>query len=92
MPSKTEALTLAQVRAGRAMLDWSMSDLARAARLSVSTVKRFEDGGTQAVSESARGSIRDALETEGVRFLPDDGEGPGVRMRVRLGGTSEADG
>ena len=73
----------AQIRAARAMLGWSMTDLAKAARVSVSTVKRVEDAGPQPVSEGTVGMIRDALETEGVRFLPDDGNGPGLRVRAR---------
>ena len=79
----SDDLTPAQIRAARAMLDWSMADLAEAARLSISTVKRFETGGAQPVSDEAVGMMRDAAETEGVRFLDDDGDGPGVRLRRR---------
>ena len=70
----------AQVRAARALLNWSMMDLATAARVSVSTVKRFDDGQG---SPTSVGLMQDALETEGVRFLADDGNGPGVRLRRR---------
>lgn len=76
------AILPAQIRAARAMLDWSMTDLAKAARVSVSTVKRVEDGGPQLVSAGTVSLIRDALETEGVRFLNDDGNGPGIRLRA----------
>ena len=64
------------------MLGWSMMALANAARVSVSTVKRIEDGGSQPVSDAILAMVRNALETEGVRFLADDGEGPGVRIRA----------
>ena len=57
-----------------------MAKLAAAAHLSVSTIKRFEDGGAAAVSDDAIALIQDALETEGVRFLADDGDGPGGEM------------
>ena len=73
----------AQVRAARAILDWSMVDLAKAARVSVSTVKRFEDGRLAPVSDETVALMQDAFETEGVRFLPDDGTGPGLRYRSR---------
>ncbi len=73
----------AQMRAARAMLGWSMLDLARAARVSISTVKRFEGEGDQPVSDELVGLMQDAAETAGLRFLADDGDGPGVRLRRR---------
>nr|WP_255722522.1 helix-turn-helix domain-containing protein [Lichenibacterium sp. 6Y81] len=78
-----DRISPAQLRAARAMVDWSMLDLAKAAKLSISTVKRFERDGHQLVSAEAIAMMRDALETEQVRFLPDDGNGPGVRCRRR---------
>ena len=65
------------------MLGWSMVVLAKAARVSVSTVKRVEDEGPQPVSDAILTMVRDTLETEGVRFLADDGHGLGVRLRTR---------
>ena len=76
-------ITPRQIRAVRAMLNWSMTDLARAAGVSISTVKRFEDGSVQNVSDHAAAQLQDAAETEGVRFLADDGNGVGVRIRRR---------
>lgn len=73
-------ITPTQIRGARAMLDWSMVDLSRAARVSVSTVKRIEDGEAGHASLSL---LQDALETEGVWFQSDDGNGPGVRLRAR---------
>ncbi|WP_342398957.1 helix-turn-helix transcriptional regulator [Lichenibacterium dinghuense] len=75
--------TPAQIRAARGMLNWSMLDLAKAAGVSISTVKRFECEGDQPVSADTVGMMQDAAETEGVRFLADDGNGPGVRLRRR---------
>lgn len=72
-----------QVRGARGMLDWSMLDLAKAAGVSVSTVKRVEDGRVQLVSDGTRLSIRGAFETAGVCFLMDDGNGPGLRLSIR---------
>lgn len=75
--------TPAQIRAARGMLDWSMTNLADAARVSVSTIKRYESEGDQPVSADTIALMQDALETEGVRFLSDDGNGPGLRFRSR---------
>ncbi len=73
----------AQVRAARAMLDWSKVDLAKAASVSVSTVLSFEGRDPERVSEGSAGAIRVALETAGVRFIEDDGEAAGVMLRLR---------
>jgi transcriptional regulator with XRE-family HTH domain len=70
----------AQIRAARALLDWSQEQLANAADVALTSVrdiesqKRAADTGTAAL-------IRWALENEGVEFLPGtlDG-GPGVRL------------
>ena len=70
--------TPAQIRGARGMLDWSMAELATAAGLSVSTVKRMEMVEPQPVSEGAYATVRKALEVSGVRFLFDDGRGRGV--------------
>lgn len=70
-----DRLTPAQARAARAMLDWTVLDLAPAARVSVSTVKRFEGGGHQPLSADIVATMRDTSETEGVRLLVDDGSG-----------------
>lgn len=73
--------TPAQIRGARGMLDWSMLDLARAAGVSVSTVKRFEGGGAQPVSRDTVATMQRALEAAGVHFLDDDGDGPGLRLQ-----------
>ncbi len=72
-----------QIRAARAMLDWSMTDLSRAAGVSVSTIKRFEDGRSAPVSDDTVAKMQGAVEAQGVRFLADDGNGLGVRFRRR---------
>ncbi len=73
----------AQIRGARGMLDWSILDLAQAAQVSVSTVKRVEEMDTQPVSDDTRSKIQGALERAGVRFLDDVGEGTGLRVRPR---------
>ena len=65
------------------MLNWSMLDLAKAARVSVSTIKRFEDGNSESGSDRIFALIREAIEAEGVRFLPDGGDGLGIRLKPR---------
>jgi transcriptional regulator with XRE-family HTH domain len=63
----------------RAALDWSTSDLARAANVGANTVNRFETG--QDARMSSVDKMRSALESAGVIFVDENGEGPGVRLR-----------
>lgn len=81
-PTASNRLTSTQIRGARAMLGWSMVALAKAARVSISTLKRVEDEGPRPVSDAILAMVRDTLETEGVRFLADDGNGLGVRLRT----------
>ena len=74
-----------QMRAARGLLDWSQSDLAVAARLSLPTIKRAERDLGAIVSEDALSAIRKALEKAGVIFVAENGDGPGVRLRKKHG-------
>lgn len=78
-------LAPAQIRAARGALDWSMLSLAKAAGLSVSTVKRLETAGRPSGPDDAHAAVRAALEAAGVRFLDDGGDG-GDGWSMRLGG------
>ena len=70
----------AQIRAGRALLDWSQVQLAEAAGIGLSTVKAFE-GGRPGKELSAAGPMRVALERECIVFLSgNEKDGPGVRL------------
>lgn len=69
-----EDMTGSLVRSARAMLNWSISDLARAAGVSGSSIKRFEENGGGALRERTRSAIRTALEQAGITFIA---PGPG---------------
>lgn len=75
-------LTGAQMRAARALVRWTVEDLAKAARVGVMTVRRAEaiDGPTTMLTNNLA-AIRAALEGAGVIFVEENGEGPGVRLR-----------
>ncbi|HEV7438616.1 MAG TPA: PAS domain-containing protein [Methylobacterium sp.] len=60
------------LRAARALLDWSMMDLAQASGLSFSTVRRLEDDGEVTASRS-RHTAAAALRAAGIRFSFLDG-------------------
>lgn len=78
-------LTSAQIRAARALLDWSQRQLAEKSKLSVPTIKRMEGAmGPERSTEANVDAVRRALEGAGIVFLDakqnKDG-GPGVRLK-----------
>jgi transcriptional regulator with XRE-family HTH domain len=73
-------ITPSQVRAARALLDWSREVLAGASGATVRTLLRFEAGET-APRAATVASVKAALEAAGVEFIDENGGGPGVRLR-----------
>jgi transcriptional regulator with XRE-family HTH domain len=73
--------TVEQLRAARALLGWSQTELASRAGLSLPTVKRVEGSFGPHVSEEARQKLQHALEAAGLEFLEENGAGLGVRFR-----------
>ena len=72
-------LTIEQIRAGRALLDWSQSDLANKAGLSQTGIARLENG-THKPNQSTLDKIYSAFTGAGLEFIDD-----GVRRaRERL--------
>jgi transcriptional regulator with XRE-family HTH domain len=76
-------MTAAQLRAARALLDWSQSTLAEKSGLSVETVKRLErtKGSLEATKVSTLDAITKAIEKGGAEFT--NGDAPGVRMKPK---------
>jgi len=76
----SDVIVPAQVRAGRAYLDWSQEQLAKEADVGLSTIRDTENG-KRATDSGSVVAIRRALENGGVMFIPGSAEGgPGVRM------------
>jgi transcriptional regulator with XRE-family HTH domain len=69
-----------QCRMARAALGWSAAKLADAAQVGVATVNRFESG-TAVPIPATLAAIERALSSGGVLFIPENGGGPGVRLR-----------
>ena len=73
-----------QIRGARAILRLSQADLAKAAGLSLETIKRLEAmHGELKVRLDTLTRIKDALEKAGVEFIPENGGGAGVRLAKR---------
>ncbi len=69
----------AQCRMARAALQLGVRDLANLAKMSASTVARFEAG--EELKERTVDAIQYALELAGIEFIAENGGGPGVRLR-----------
>lgn len=76
-------IAIEQLRAARALLGWSQTELAARAGTSLPTVKRVETVRGPRVSEATRHALQRALELGGVEFIDENGGGPGVRLRKR---------
>jgi transcriptional regulator with XRE-family HTH domain len=70
-----------QSRMARAALGMGVRDLAKAAKVSIDTVARFERG--DELKERTIDALQSALEAAGVEFINENGGGPGVRLRKR---------
>jgi transcriptional regulator with XRE-family HTH domain len=63
----------------RAALQLGVRELAEMAKVSPTTITRLERG--EALYERTVAAVRATLEAAGVEFIPEDGGGPGVRVR-----------
>jgi PAS domain S-box-containing protein len=76
------ALTGAQLRAARGILNWSVRELSQAAGVSSSTIRRLEENdGPPSGREDALTPLKAALEAGGAEFLSPPSGKPGVRPR-----------
>lgn len=80
MTDTVPPVTAAQSRAGRALVGWSVAELAEAAAIPAGRIEQFEAETLEPDLDCQR-AIRVALEAAGVLFLPEQG---GVGLGVRL--------
>jgi len=73
-------MTPAQLRAARALIAWSQFKLAREAKVDLLLIRLYEQSRGQYRAEVLR-MLRTALESAGVVFVEENGDGPGVRLR-----------
>jgi transcriptional regulator with XRE-family HTH domain len=76
-------ITSGQSRGARAMLGWSREDLAERSKVSAATLADFEAGKRTPYNRTLA-DIRRALEDGGIEFIPQNGGGPGARLKNRL--------
>jgi transcriptional regulator with XRE-family HTH domain len=75
-------VSIRQVKAARALLNWSQTELAAASGVSIPTVKRLEaeDADLGGRNQTAA-KICEALQRAGIEFINGNGAGVGVRLR-----------
>lgn len=73
-------MTAAQCRAARGLVGWSQGQLAAASKVAKATIANFELG-KRAPYPRTVDDLGAALESAGVIFVDENGEGPGVRLR-----------
>jgi len=73
-----------QIAAARALIGMSQADLAGGSNISVPTLKRMEasDGPAAGLTNNVA-AVRTTLESAGILFIDQNGNGPGVRLRDR---------
>src|ERR1700733_1250032 len=64
------SISATQIKAARAILGWSQDNLARAADLSLTTIRSLEAGHN---SPRSSNDVRISLEKAGIEFLEDEG-------------------
>lgn len=77
-----EYVTSAQIRAARALLNWSVRELSEASGVHRNTISNFETAKSGGDAETIS-KMRKTLEGQGVIFIEENGEGPGVRLRKK---------
>ena len=80
-------ISVAQIKAARAMLGWSAQSLADASGVSVATIKKYEQQtGIPRANTRVLSSIVQALEVAGIHFTGDPLLNPGVTLDLKKQG------
>jgi ribosome-binding protein aMBF1 (putative translation factor) len=78
----SKSLTPAQIRAARALIQWSAEELARQSALGLATIRRAELADYKTSMTAANDlAVRRVLENAGVEFIDENGGGAGVRLK-----------
>ena len=75
-------ITSAQIRAARALLDWSRAELSTYSGIGASALMRLESSnGIPAGNIKTFEAVQKAFEAAGIEFIGTPEDGPGVRLR-----------
>lgn len=77
-------ISSSQIRAARALLRWSADDLAKASKIGIATIRRFElQEGIPSGQVRILEALKSTLEGVGVEFLGSPEDSPGVRLKSK---------
>ena len=77
-------LTSSQIRAARALLGWSGTDLAEKSAVGITTLRRYElQKGIPSANTSVLLTLKNTLENAGIEFTGDPLVNPGVTLRIK---------
>ena len=83
-------ISVAQIKAARAMLGWSAQSLADASGVSVATIKKYEQQtGIPRANTRVLSSIVQALELAGIHFTGNPLSNPGVTLNLAKQGAPD---
>ena len=76
-------ITSCQIRAARALLNWSARELADKSKVGVATIRRMElADGIPSSNAQTLDLIEKTLEKSGIEFVGSPDDRPGVRLKV----------
>lgn len=79
-------ITSDQIRAARALLRWSSTELSKRSGVGSATIKRMEVmQGVPSGQVRTLAAIQQSFENAGVEFIGSPNDAPGVRLRARTG-------
>jgi transcriptional regulator with XRE-family HTH domain len=79
-----QLVSIRQIKAARALLNWSQEQLAAASGVSFPTIKRLEaQDGPLGGREQTIERILSTIQAAGIEFIDENGGGAGVRLRKR---------
>mgnify|MGYP000919426546 FL=1 len=77
-------LSSSQIRAARALLGWSGTDLAEKSAVGITTLRRYElQKGIPSANTSVLLTLKETLENAGIEFTGDPLVNPGVTLRIK---------
>jgi len=77
-------ITSAQIRAARAMLDWSREQLSDNSSIGISALMRLESAeGVPSGNIKTFEAVQKAFEKAGIEFIGSPEEGAGVRWKIK---------
>lgn len=77
-------ISIRQIKAARALLEWTQDDLAKKAKVSIITIKRMEKEGLDNARSGTLQCIEDAFTSAGIEFIEDKAKEGAVVLKGKI--------